>query len=274
VNEAKKLTLEDFDAFEELFENRWNPNTFGADSVLSFLQETVHPDDASGENYNCLISSLVQIDIGRWWMHWEKKANSAVQLATAAEDLLEQFSQRATLEKYLQLLPAIEDNEFWRELIEFEVTTRHQWGDQIGACYFNSRFGTQFNDPKRTPEIVLRCDLAEASVGHASPKFPLRGCTLIGRQRSFDACTSLVEHKIDGNRIVIAARDELEISREQLTIQLLCPSVAVVQNTSQKNAILLSPNRLLNCQERAVVKLPFTVQLYGRKLRCYQETLH
>jgi hypothetical protein len=269
------LEIDDTDSLFEQFEKLWTLEACGAESIKRLLNTFALKNEGEisydSAELKDLIGNLVEIDIERWWMKWETLITKRSP-DTTAEEFLQLFAQRATLENYLSVLPALpKDDGFWTRLIESEISVRDRLGDQIGAAYFNTRFSMQKVLPKPIHPVVLRCELDGESPNTNSPVFPVRGCTLVGRQRSYDSTPRLVAENGDGNRIVIAAHDEREISREQLTIQLLCPGVAIVRNVSQKAKFAVSPNHVLDVQESSIVELPFTVKLHGRKLRIYRE---
>lgn len=260
-----------FDSLLEQFEDMWSFEASGADSVWRFVNSFAREKICEVEELHDLTAELVQIDIERWWMHWEKLV-AELSFETPPEQLLRLFSKRATVENYLGILPGPPKNtEFWARLIETETSARDRWGDQIGVTYFNKRFGLEMQTAQANGQVVLRCDLENQNQTppHCQLRLPLRGSTLIGRQRSYDPSALMVQENEEGNRIVVASRQDVTISREQLTVQLLCPNLAIVQNVSQVNAIVISPHRILPIQERTVVELPFAVKLHGRKLRCY-----
>lgn len=262
----------DLDSLLEKFEELWSYEACGTNSIRRFVNTFVRDNLYEAEELADLTAELVQIDIERWWMHWEKLAGE-LSFETPPEHLLELFSQRATLENYLSILPGPpKDNDYWARLVETEVSARDRWGDQIGVTYFNKRFGLNMQSAQANGQIVLRCDLENQSPPHSKLRLPLRGSTLIGRQRSYDPSALMVQENEEGNRIVVASKQDVTISREQLTVQLLCPGLAIVQNVSQVNAIIISPHRVLPIQECTVVELPFAVKLHGRKLRCYPAT--
>lgn len=265
------------DQLQDQFEEMWSFESCGVDFIKrfinTFLSGEVREKGCEGKELSDFICDLVEIDLERWWTAWEETVKRRDTNITA-EQLLQIFSRRATLENYLEILSGpIKDDPYWARLIDFEVRTRDRSGDQIGVAYFNQRFDLHLEPSKRDTETVLRIDLENQDFPGRSCMYSVRGCTLVGRQRSFDPANSMVEVRAEGNRIVVAdAKEEVMISREQMTIQLLTPSVAIVKNVSGKNAFTVSPDLVLPIQRSAIVEIPFSVKLPGRKLRCYHSS--
>ncbi len=263
--------LNNLDELLDRFEFQWEFELSGAEGIRAFISAIgidlpEKPLPSETPQLISFISDLVEIDMDRWWMYWNKSLQKLVKENTSAAEICKLFSRHASLEKYLGLLPAYSDaREVWQNLIDFEIQTRARSGDQIGTCYLSNRLDIErsvFDVPSNVELCLDRRDR------HREPMFlfPLRGCTLVGRQRSFDDSPCFFQELPEVNRIVIAGRAEAEVSREQLTVQLLSPEYAVISNVSQTNPIAIGSVRRLAPTESTVVPLPVSISVANRIL--------
>ena len=243
----------------------WLDTACGPDSIRNILKNAGHwPTDCTE-----LLSELIQIDIDRIWMSWNKILPKLAEKASASE-ILEAFQLLPRLENYFdQCLPGMSPIQFG-ELANREFRARTSWGDAIGPAHYEQDFGLVVSaKPHQTPCLV-RCDVDGSSHFQMNEAFPLRGRTILGRQRSRDTGSYLLEELPAGNRIVIAGRVESKISREQLAVQALTPSYALISNLSSINPVVMSSGCLVETNTSKIAEFPFLIQLPGRRLHFYR----
>ena len=216
-----------------------------------------------------LLSELIQIDIDRTWMGWNKAVPKLAEEASASE-ILDAFQRLPRLELYFdQCLTDLPPTQFG-ELANREFRARNSWGDAIGPAHYEHEFGLVVSANRHQEPCLIRCDLDGSSHFRMSEAFPLRGRTILGRQRSRDTKSYMLEELSAGNRIVIAGRAESKISREQLAVQALTPSYALVSNLSSVNPVVMSSGCLVETNTSEIAEFPFSIRLPGRRLHFYR----
>ena len=248
----------------EQFDTVWCADSAGLNGILSFLRE---------RDFHCPVDqqtavNLIEIDLERIWMAWDKKL-----------DRIGLHADAAGLVRALRLIPSFSSYEgLFHDCAEFERSKldlavcesicRDQWGDAIGNHYYHEIYDLMIPPNSSVEPRVLRCDF-EGHRQKTSPIFPLRGQNLIGRQRSYDASECFFEETSSGNRIVVAGFSDATISRDQFAIQVLSRSLAVVNNRSEINSLRVASYAELGLNQSIVVRYPFSIRLPGRKLYCY-----
>lgn len=252
------------DQLSEAYEEYRTPDRMGPLSILQFLQEQGNVADPSPR----LISDLIQIDIQLNWMAWEKRLPEIVESSNPA-DLRNRFLQIPRLENYLDVPPwsgCWRNRRAFEAIARCEMESRNSWGDAIGPSYYAAKHGLRLPpDPHHSPNVVF-CYFDGSSDGKEVFKFEFRGRTIIGRQRSVDLKQLFCDELPDGNRIVIAGRLELKISREQLLIELLSKRYAIVTNLSSINPLVTVGSGVLGPQCSEVLRIPFGLRLPNRRL--------
>ena len=249
----------------EEFRSGWTAATSGVAGVAEFIGKSGNLTEIDRR----ILVGLIQVDLEKTWSHWSNLAEDLVRQSTDPDLLIDQWKQLPRFQNYAALFNGPEELcGFWAELANFEASSRDRWGDAIGTKFYEHYFEVTTAGFPRRQRRHLRCEF-EHNEDYSQVLFPLRGRNEIGRQRTKDAEPYFFEANPDGNRIVVANRYESEVSREQLTLQLLSPAAAVIINRSNVNSIRLSAELVLKPGEKAAALFPFTIQIPGRRLCCY-----
>ena len=247
------------------FRSRWTVATSGVAGVAQFIGKFGSRVDLDRR----ILVSLIQVDLEKSWSHWSTLVDGLVQRSPTVDMLLDQWKQLPRFQNYAALFSGPEELcHFWAQLADHEAVCRDRWGDAIGAPFYQHYFEVHTSGFARRQRRHLRCEF-EHNEDYSQVLFPLRGRNEIGRQRTKDSDSYFFEANPDGNRIVVANRYESEVSREQLSLQLLTPTFAVIINRSTVNSIRLSPEIVLKPGAKATASFPFTIQIPGRRLCCY-----
>lgn len=249
----------------EEFRNGWSLATSGVAGVAEFIGKSGSLADIDRRT----LVGVIQVDVEKSWSNWSTQVEEFVRQSMAPDELIDQWKQLPRFQNYAALFSGPEELcHFWAQLANHEATCRDRWGDAIGQPFYQHYFEVQVSSFARRQRRHLRCEF-EHNEDYSQVLFPLRGRNEIGRQRTKDAEPYFFEANPDGNRIVVANRYESEVSREQLTLQLLTPNAAVIINRSSVNSIRLSPDLVLKPGAKAASLFPFTIQIPGRRLCCY-----
>ncbi len=223
----------------EEYRSRWTAATSGAASVADFISGS----SSLAEGDRSVLVRIIQVDIEQSWSHWSSAAEELVRQATSADALVERWKQLPRFQNYAALFSGPEEMcRYWAQLANVEAVCRDRWGDAIGTQFYQHYFEVATEGLARRQRRHLRCEF-DHNEDYSQVLFPLRGRNEIGRQRSRDTEPYFYESNPDGNRIVVANRYESEVSREQLTLQLMTPSVAVIANRSNVNSIRLAHDK-------------------------------
>lgn len=247
----------------ELYEVSFRtPKRCGTESIREFL--SLFADGASSDIW--LICELIEIDLQLSWMLWDKSLESRAEVVNA-EVLEAEFQQIPRLSNYKSLLDAQPANKkLWEKIAGCELEARYAWGDAIGPLWYQEQFGIQLRADAYYEPNLIHCKLERSAIDVSIASFPLRGRSIIGRQRSGDHCDFFSEELSTGNRIVIAGRRESKISREQLAVQLLSRKHVLVTNLSELNPVVLVASSSLEPRKSKVLKFDFSIRLPGRCL--------
>jgi hypothetical protein len=82
----------------------------------------------------------------------------------------------------------------------------------------------------------------------------------------WDTSDSFCEELADGNRIIVANKYDTYVSREQLAVQILNSTHAIVTNLSSGNSILIANVGNVQPNQSVVIKFDFVVRLPNRRL--------
>lgn len=261
------LDQNEIDRFTEQYEAIRLEEAGGPELIARFLKSV----GLTTATCSRLISELIQVDIEIAWMAWEKQLPG---LATTLDVAAVQghFDQICRFENYSSLIDGATLGPLWCEVAQSELIARDTCGDSIGPPYYALQHGLQLSSYRYHEPIMARCEMDGSSHRPHQSEFMLRGRTLFGRQRSSDSKDSFVEQLAHGNRIVIANRMEAQISREQLSVQLLTPSHAIVTNLCHTNPVVLAPNSMIEPSASRFAEFPFVVRLPGRRLYFYRSS--
>lgn len=249
----------------ESYRSQWQHDAGGPAGIAQYFGGVSKVADVDQH----ALAELIQVDIELAWSHWSTNAEELVRHSITPDDLLELWKQLPWFQLYAVLFRNPDDMmPYWARLANAEANCRDRFGDAIGSQYYQHNFEVETVNLVRRPRRLLRCDF-ERNEEYSQVLYPLRGRSEIGRQRSRDKEPYFCENLPNGNRIVVASRNESEVSREQLTLQLMTPTVAIITNQSQVNSIRLSPDNVLRPGAKACAIFPFTVQIPGRRLSCY-----
>ena len=138
------------------------------------------------------------------------------------ESILNILSQITRFDGYVSLMNHLGDTQPMKlDLAQHEVICRQQFGDAIGPIFYKNEYGLKVSNPEKLESRKVYIDLGKTR--QAGSPFPLRGISHFGRQRSRDPSDCFVEELAVGNRMVVANRKEVTISREHFSVQLLTP---------------------------------------------------
>lgn len=257
------LTEDQIDNICERFELHWDLENSGPVYLCQFMESNglQRPYDRR------LLIALITVDIERNWLSWDEYVNRQSNTEVLGS-LLERFHALPTLQRYKQALEITSTNDpDWLDLILSEAIARAHWGDAIGPAYFRHHFDTDVPDNACCPRHRLRV-YSVCSMDSLEPtiEVPLRGLVRIGRQRSTDCLGVGWEELPEGNRVIVADKFERTISREQLTVQILNPQLAVIHNCSSSPTMGGLSDSALESGQSRLVSFPFIVKLPGRKL--------
>ncbi len=257
-----RLSSDEIDEACERFESEWTQANSGVRGITAFLKANGIADRPDRQ----ILIELIKIDCERNWMVWDETLPSMIESLSAVE-IMSSFLKIPRVENYRELFrEALDYTQSLTELAESEAQCRGQWGDAVGRKHYEQLPAVIAE--QEIPKVrKMRCDF-EDRTNNGSLTFPLRGRTVVGRQRSSDDVECCFFEGHSENRVVIANRMEAEISRTQMSIQLLNPAFALVTNLSQTNPLQLC-NRLLDSSNAAVIAFPFYVSLPGRRLYFY-----
>ena len=248
----------------ETFLRSWETRS-GISGINRFLSDHAEVNDSDRR----LLLSLIQIDLEGFWSKWARFAEKQLREPKPIETLQDHWKAMPRFQHYAALFDSPEEAaRYWRDMANFESYCRDRWGDAVGPSYYKHYFSVATDDYHRRTRRHLRCEF-ESNEDFSQMLFPLRGTSEVGRQRSKDQDAYFCEINPDGNRIVVAGRQEAEVSREQLSVQLLTPEVTILTNRSGVNSIRVAPDMLLAPGERTLSTFPFTVQVPGRRLCGY-----
>ncbi len=247
----------------ERYERFRNASRKGPSSIDDFLvaNHVGHADPR-------LISELVQIDIQLNWMSWDKQLANLVGRASP-EQIHHSLESIPKLHDYKQLVqgqPGTADFSAFQAAAQCEMEARNSWGDAVGLFYYSSKYRLELAADRYHRPICLTYAIDGTSLGRDTPKFELRGRTVIGRQRRKDPLSLFCEQLPLGNRIVVANHADNKISREQLTVQLLNRRYAVVSNLSTLNPVIIANIGTLGSNQSIIMPFDFSVRLPCRRL--------
>lgn len=257
------MTEDEIDSICEKFELHWSEQQAGPSGLCQFMDS-----NNIKRPYDCgLLVALATVDIERNWLHWDKYLNDHSD-AESLERLLVRFRSLPTLQLYMDVFdPACKKDAAWTDLILSEAISRAHWGDAIGPAYYLHCFGTEIPANASIPRHRLRIHCIGSMNDHEPMlEVPLRGLVRIGRQRSKDQSGIGWEELPEGNRVIVADKFERTISREQLTIQILSPQLAVIHNCSSTRTMGGLSDSALESGQSRLVSFPFIIKLPGRKL--------
>ncbi len=247
------------------FRQSWMHEHAGAKGVERFVSQ-LSLDVSSA---NDLLVALACCDLEQSWQLWCDHCAMKVQNEATADEVLERWHDLPHFTSYESVFADERAAALAAaQLAQCESACRDRWGDAIGPLYFRHYFRIETEEWMRRTRRHLRCEF-ETNAEYSQVLFPLRGFCEIGRQRSTDKDAYFFQPQPDGNRVVIANRYEAEISRQQLSLQLVSPDVAVITNLSRINAVRVLPSRILKPGDRMAIAFPFTMVLPGRRLFCY-----
>ncbi len=247
------------------YRSHWSISTAGVAGVAEFIGTSRHLRQIDPPS----LVRVIQADLEKSWSHWATSAEELAKQSVSSDMLIEEWKRLPRFQNYAALFSGPEAlRPFWAQLANCEAVCRDRWGDAIGSPFYEYYFEVTTQGYPRRQRRYLRCEF-EHNEEFSQVLFPLRGRNEIGRQRTKDTEPYFCETNADGNRIVVANRYESEVSREQMTIQLLTPNVAIVFNRSGVNSIRLATDAVLTPGANACTLFPFTVQIPGRKLCCY-----
>lgn len=237
------------DQFESTCERR---PVVGPADVWQFIEKL--PEEPSSDPKFVFELSKVALELS--WMRWPERL---VQLSSKLDpdDLFEKFASVPRAHDFFALLKTKRaPPSYCRELVESEFRLRSMYGDNMSTEYFAREYGTivtsRRNDKTRSVTSDFRMPYLKAE---------LHGRCAFGRQRSADPDDLQVEERPDGRRIIIAPRRENRVSRNQMTLQLLSPEFAILQNTSATNKLVIAPHEMLGLGEKKLIRFPFVIIL-------------
>jgi hypothetical protein len=253
----------DIDSLCEEYEEFRSVDNIGPESIWRFL-DRANPNAARD---TALLTELVQIDIQLNWMSWDKSL-SAISETSSSVTLLGLFLKIPRLRDYINAFPCLTENGAGCLLIlaRCELESRSRWGDSIGCAYYLQNYGVLLEADFHVSPKLVKCMFDGSSIGRSIPCFVLRGRTVLGRQRTRDASDSFCEELVEGNRIVVANKHDTYVSREQLAVQLLNSTHAIVTNLSAANSIIIANVGTVQPNQSVVVKFEFVVRLPNRRL--------
>jgi len=255
------MTHDELDDLCEQFEDSWDASNTGFEAIRSFVSGLPNGTQSS----NQLMMSLAQTDMEMSWVTWDKELHNLVD-STQPEVLLEKFDRLPRARNYFELFDSSPPSvQHLNQLVRIEADCRTLFGDCMSDAYYQHSYGVGFNHISRSSPRSVNCRFFEAT-SLSDFKLPLRGRCVLGRQRTSDLQSRSLEELSKGIRIVIAGRQESEISREQLACQLISNKIAVVKNLSSVNPLLFGSGKQLACFEAVVLKFPFTIELPRRLL--------
>jgi hypothetical protein len=251
------------DQLVELYEGQFRtPSKCGPQSIREFRNHYLREIPSA----ELIVSELIEVDLQLSWMQWDKHLANRPE-SISADEVAAEFARIPRLEDYAFLVGSPPANtEPWRTIAKCEMEARYAWGDAIGPVWYMSQFGIQLKADDYFEPSFVHCKSEGSDIASSSPRFLLRGRTIIGRQRSRDQCSCFSEELPTGNRIVVASHRDPKISREQLAVQLLNPQYALVTNLSNLNPVMLVSFGLLEPRQSQVVKFDFSIRLPGRRL--------
>ena len=253
----------DQDRLIESFQQRWRAESAGADVVAEFvrLNELRAPTHAE------TIVELIEMDIELAWHCWARFVEREG-VSRTPEQLREKMGALPTLSDYASLLDELGCGDRARgEIARYEYEVREAFGDAIPAAHYLESFGIQLRIPSETSNRYVRPEGRGGSNRLRTAKLPLRGRSILGRQRSQDPSDLQMEGNSEGMRIIVAHRSETRVSREHVAVQLLTPSAAIVENLSGRNAVLLADGKALQPNEMLLQLFPFTLQFPHQRFR-------
>jgi hypothetical protein len=246
----------------EDFEETWCQAASGGVGILKFLDSFGFSKPYEVQAY----IELAQIDLERSWMNWHKELPEKSQ-RLSPQELLKQFQLLPRLRHYQAAFchESTVSIDQWTEVARSELAARNEWGDGIGSMHFEHYYGISLQDDRFHQPNFVQCDISVKSLS-TKDKLPIRGTSLVGRQRRVDKRDYFAERTPDGNRIVIANRFQSQISRQQLIIHLLHPKYAIVVNISKISPIGIYLNQTLQPNESAIIALPHMLGIADRRL--------
>ncbi len=246
----------------EGYRSQWNAASSGVLGVSEFIKQYGSLDLEAR-------ARLIQVDLEECWSHWAETAEKRVGQSVPVDELIDAWKQLPRFQNYAVLFA--DEEEFCRylpQLAECEAICRDQWGDGVGSPYYEHYFKIKTTGLARRQRRHLRCEF-ERNEDYSQVLFPMRGRNEIGRQRRKDSEPYFCEVNPDGNRLVVANRYESVVSREQLTVQMLTPTAAIIFNRSGVNSVRIGTDIILPPGAKTCVLFPFTIQIPGRRLFCY-----
>jgi hypothetical protein len=248
----------------ERFEEFRSSSVSGPLCIQGFLDECA----IDLTSFSGLLPELIQIDIQLGWMRWSKQLADLVTQTNAAE-IRNMFQRIPRLHDYAPLFEksVLTNPQDWITIARNEMESRNSWGDAIGPIYYREKCSIELSRDSMYHPNLMTCYSDDSSDGRSAPRFELRGKTIIGRQRSTDPQSLFCNEFAEGNRIVIADRQDALVGREQLSVELLSPSFAIVSNLSSKNAVLVDHVGQLGPGNCLVLPFGFTIRLPGKRLR-------
>ncbi len=240
------------DRFEEESEDKAIVGPADVERFLEALDEDV-PSDPT------FIFELSKIALELSWMRWPERLNCFAE-KLSPEDVFQKLRNLPTAQDFFPLFT----NDVRARvdaLAESEFRLRSTYGDCIPAEHYAATYSTTICTPMTRNLRRVTSDFRSASLNAT-----LHGLCLFGRQRSTDPDDLQVEKRPEGRRIIIAPRRENRVSRNQMSLQLLSPDFAILQNTSTTNKLALEHREMLDLGEKRLVRFPFVITLPHQRL--------
>ena len=265
--EVKRLLVDKiFDSFEDYCCEK---SVIGQEELAMFLNTFPGADHIGVDN----ALELAKVALERSWMKWPKRLEQLAR-SCSTEQIMQQFQAlpRSSDLLSLDLFAEISDRPK-QELVSSEYRLRAIFGDNLHIDAYKEKYGLSL-DPikaKLTPMVK-----------NGSSEFTAKGIVLhgqceFGRRRSFEPDHIDLHLSSTGCRVIVAPRNDVRVSRRHLTVQVLNPEFAYIQNTSNINVLGIKRSRfndsgmheetgILDPNESKVFRFPFTIILPSRCL--------
>lgn len=236
------------DQFEEECQDRALVGPAEVEKFLGALPANVASDPD-------LAFELSKIALELSWMRWPDRLGSFAE-KLSPDDIFLKFQGLPKASDFFHLIQYNSTSPRNDALAESEFRLRSTYGDSMPeehyvATYATTICTTSFRNPKR-----VISDFRSPTLDTT-----LHGFCAFGRQRSADPDDLHIEKRPDGRRIIIAPRRENRVSRNQMTLQLLSPEFAILQNTSATNKLVIAPHEMLGLGEKKLIRFPFVIIL-------------
>lgn len=229
--------------------------------VRQYLSANLSADQMNSD----FMWELAKIAMELSWMRWPARLSEGLR-SCSIEEVLQNFRALPRAADFVDSQGStIAANSLARDLFASEYRLRSLFGDNPHLEYFRERYGISLHPLQARTAPHVSSDFRNGTL----KTIALHGLCRFGRQRSFEADDTFTYATSAGQRIVVAARDELRVSRKQMSVQLLCPGFAVLQNTSSTNRLRITSVGILERGESQLVQFPFVVVLPNQRLRFY-----